>query len=103
RANVAAAQGRTQQVRAGLLPNLSLSAGYTHQETLATEGGSITAAGGGTTGTTGTTGAFPGYQAAVTVRQLLFDFNHTRDLVRQAQALERTATATLTRVQADLV
>jgi outer membrane protein TolC len=44
-----------------------------------------------------------GYTGAATVRQLLFDFNHTRDLVRQAAALERVAAANLTRVQSDLI
>ena len=41
--------------------------------------------------------------AQATLRQLIYDFNHTRDLVRQSQALERAASQNLTRVQYDLV
>jgi len=44
-----------------------------------------------------------GFQVSGTVRQLVYDLNHTRDLVRQAAALERSANAALTRTQADLV
>src|SRR5581483_2448252 len=52
RANVGAAQGATQHVRAGLLRIVRLSGCYTHQETHSTDGGSVTAAAGGTTGVT---------------------------------------------------
>jgi len=106
RAGVQAAQGRTQQARSGELPTVGLGAGYTHQDTLATEGGGSTGnntGGTGTGGATGTTFSFPGYQASLTVRQLLFDFNHTRDLVRQSAALERAANANLTGVQQAVV
>jgi outer membrane protein len=90
RANVLAAQGRTQQARSGLLPNVSASAGYTHNEFLSGSGGpSSTAAG--------------GFDYNATVRQLIFDFDHTRNLVRQAAALERVAGFALTQTQADLV
>ncbi len=44
-----------------------------------------------------------GYSLSTTVRQLLYDFDHTRDLVRQAEAGERVARAGLTRAQSDLV
>jgi outer membrane protein len=44
----------------------------------------------------------PGYTASAGLQQLLFDFNHTRDLVRQASQFERAAGANLTRVQQDL-
>jgi outer membrane protein TolC len=37
------------------------------------------------------------------VRQLIFDFNHTRDLVRQASLQERASVDNLARVQSDLV
>jgi outer membrane protein len=66
-------------------------------------------AGGGTNGgQTGGSGsrnaaATTGLQSAVTVRQLLFDFNHTRDLVRQSEAELRAAEANLTRTQSDLI
>ena len=191
RANIAAQQGRTQQVRSGLLPQVSLLGSYTHIETLSTErgGGTVTpvgtgsgtgttsgsggsvstsgssggtgststggvgilgGSGSGTSGGTGTgstttgsggtgstsgsstgggsstgtsTGTTTGTGGATTVtqlgasnvatgeglvgqatlRQLIFDFNHTRDLVRQSAALEKAAFQNLTRVQYDLV
>ena len=196
RANIAAQQGRTQQVRSGLLPQVSLLGSYTHIETLSTERGGGTAtpvSTGGTTGTTGSTGGTTtgttgtgttggsssgtgststggvgttggstsgngsgtgstttgssgtgstgssstgsgsstgtstgtttgtggattvtqlgassvasgeGLVGQATLRQLIYDFNHTRDLVRQSEALERVALQNLTRVQYDLV
>ncbi len=180
-------QGRTEQLRSGLLPQVSLFGSYTHIVTLGTEAGGTsgpvstgtgtgTTGSGGTTGTTGTTGTGTtgttttgsggttgtnnsggttpgtgsggttggstgtgttgsgsatgtntgtttttggattvtqlgasntaggeGLVGQATVRQLIFDFNHTRDLVRQSQALERAARQNLTRVQSDLV
>ncbi len=190
RANILAAQGRTQQVRSGLLPTVSLSGSYTRVESLSGTGGTGvvntgggsgtgvgtgstgggtgtgsstgtgsaggTSAGGGSTGgstggTTGGTGSggignggtgsgstggtgnggstgsgstggngstgpttvtqlgasnglqTNGFLASAAVRQLIFDFNHTRDLVRQSAALERVANQNLTRTQYDLV
>jgi outer membrane protein len=112
RGGVEAAAGRTQQSRAGLRPTVAASAGYTHVDTLATENGGGTSGGGGTGGTGGggvvTTGGgggvtVAGYSASAVLRQLLFDFNHTRDLVRQSAAEERAAGLNVTRVQADLV
>jgi len=108
RAGVSAAQGRVQQARSGLLPILGIGAGYTRVQTITSEGG--TAGGGGGTGGIGggaSTGQgptlIPGYQASATIRQLLFDFNHTRDLARQAAAQRQAASASLSRVQSDLV
>ncbi len=102
-AGIAAAQGRTRQARAGLLPTLGVGVGYTRVQAITS--GSGNNGGGGTTssGGNGSVVTAPGYQASANVRQLLFDFNHTRDLVRQATAQERGASANLTRVQADLV
>lgn len=37
-----------------------------------------------------------------TLRQLIFDFNHTRDLIRQSRALERAADQNLSRVICDV-
>jgi outer membrane protein len=103
-AGISAARGRTQQARSGLLPLLAVTAGYSHVETLATETtGAPSGVGGGTVTTGGGGVTVAGYQAAGTLRQLLFDFNHTRDLVRESAALERLAAANLTRVQSDLV
>lgn len=186
RANILAAQGRTQQVRSGLLPTVSLSGSYTNVQSLSgtsgtgvvngggggtgvgtgsTGGGSGTGFGtgtggtgsgstggvsgggtgtggsiggtgsggtgsgstggtgmggasGGTGGTSGTGSTGPttvtqlgasnglqtnGFLASATVRQLIFDFSHTRDLVRQSAALERVVNQNLTRTQYDLV
>jgi outer membrane protein len=137
RAGIAAAHGRTQQTRAGLLPTLNVNGGYTNVSILSGRGGAVIASSGSTTGggsTGGTTGGTgtgegttggttsgsgstggtgtssttsttqsTGFTATATLRQLLFDFNHTRDLVRQSEALERAAAQNLTRVQEDLV
>jgi outer membrane protein len=89
-AGVEAARGRRRQASSDLLPTLSL--GATHTD--------VTAG--------ATSGALPGvsatgYQTSVTLRQLLFDFNHVREAVRQAEHLERAARANLTRAQSDLV
>lgn len=99
RSQIQAAQGRTQQARSSLMPLLGLNLGYTRQDTLSTESGS--SSGGGAT--TGRSIVSPGYLANATLQQLLFDFNHTRELVRQAVSNERAAEANLTRVQQDLV
>lgn len=93
--SVESAAGREQELRAGRKPGVSVSAGYTHLDTLSGTGG-------GSAGGTGGSG-FSGYSAGVSVRQLLFDFNQTRDLGRQASALREAAGANLNRVQADLV
>lgn len=116
RAGISAAQGRAEQTRSALLPSLVVSGGYNNVTVLSgagagasTSGGTTGGATGGTTG--GTTGGSSGgggstatgYTASAAVRQLLFDFNHTRELVRQSQALSRAAEQNLTRVQSDLV
>jgi len=85
---VVAAQGNTQAVRSGLFPNLNANSGYSNNV------GAANAA-------AGAPGI--GYQTSVVMRQLLFDFNHTRDVVKQAEAQERSANANLTRAQSDLV
>ncbi|MDQ3813325.1 MAG: TolC family protein [Armatimonadota bacterium] len=99
-AGITAAQGRTQQTRAGLRPTLGVGTSYTRSERISGSGSS----GSVNDGVNGTTsGSSSGVRASATVQQLLFDFNRTRDLVRQAVAQERAAGANLTRVQADLV
>jgi len=98
RAGIAVAQGRTQQTRSGLLPNVTVDAQYNHTETLSTEGRGSS---GGTA--VGPNGATQGFQGTAVLRQLLFDFNHTRDLVRQSALLERAASENLSKVQEDLV
>ena len=101
-AGVLSAQGITQQARSGLYPNLGVGAGYTNAQTISAEKGATPS--GTTSGAAGgSTVTATGYQASANLRQLLFDFNHTRDLVRQAQAQERAATQNLTRTQSDTV
>jgi outer membrane protein len=99
RAGIASAQARTQQARSGLLPFLGFDLGYSRVEVLSTEGSST----GGVGGSTGRSFIQPGFQASANLQQLLFDFNHTRERVRQSAAQERAAEANLTRVQLDLV
>ncbi len=109
RAAIAAAQGRTQQIRAGLLPTVSVIAGYTNVQSLSTEGGTGGSSAGNSNGSGtgsssgGTSQGTSGLQASANLRQLIFDFNHTRDLVRQASLSERAAADNLARVQSDLV
>jgi len=90
RAGVIAAQGRDVQAKAGLLPTLGTGASYTNVSlapVASIPGGSVAS----------------GYQMTANVRQLVFDFNHTRDIVRQTSAQERSANASLTKVQSDTV
>ncbi|NLN75659.1 MAG: TolC family protein [Armatimonadetes bacterium] len=49
------------------------------------------------------TGAATGYQLSANVRQLIFDFNHTRDLAKQASQKLRAANANMTKVESDTV
>lgn len=103
-ADILAAQGRTQQARSALRPTFGISSGYTQQRSLNDLGGNNGGGGGGG----GTPDAFnssssSGLRITATARQLLFDFNRTRDAVRAAALRERAATANLTRVQSDLV
>lgn len=81
-----AATGRVQQADSALHPSLAVSGGYNNQM--------ISPSGSNTTDDF-TTGA--------TVRQLVFDYHHTRDLARQAAAQAQSAHANLTRAQSDLV
>lgn len=90
---VIAAQGRTQQVRSAELPNVTVNAGYTDVESLNTVHGQSSTA----------VQTFPGYLATAVLNQLLFDFNHTRELVRQSQLLESVAQDNLLKSRFDLV
>ncbi|MCW3097481.1 MAG: outer rane efflux protein [Chthonomonadaceae bacterium] len=97
RAGIAAQQGLTEQVRSALFPSLGLSAGYNNVTV-------ISGAGSGGSGSSGTGGSSSsGFTGSAVVRQLIFDFNHTRELVRQSDAFTRAAEQNLTRVQSDLV
>jgi outer membrane protein TolC len=86
-AQILAAQGRTQQTKAGLLPTVSVSAGYSHVSDIKTA--TSATAGGGTSGGSGSgsSGNGTGFNSNMTLTQLVFDFNHTLNAVRQAEAL----------------
>lgn len=88
RAAIAAAHGVTLQARSGLLPSAGLDSSYSRLLTTS-----------GATGSRSTSG----FSNAVTVNQLVFDFNRTRDLVSEREAQERAARHALTVAQADLV
>ena len=88
-AGVYAAEGRLQSTQSALLPSLDLAASHNQVS-------------GNTSGLSGTTTSSPGYRFSASVNQLLFDFNHSRSLVQQAQAQQRSANANLTSVQSDL-
>ena len=91
-AGLSAAAARLQQAQAGLRPSLAVGGSVAHVHSDAVGGGGAAP------------GAGPnGFQVSATLRQLVYDFNHTRDLVRQASARQRSAGASLTAVQADLV
>ncbi len=85
-AGVTASEGRVQQARSGMLPTLGVSGGYA-VESMKTAGATKT----------------DGFTTAATLRQLIFDFNHTRELVRQSTVQVQSARANLTRAQSDLV
>jgi outer membrane protein len=82
---IRAAQGRLRQEQADLSPTVGISTGYTDQLITSGRGGN------------------DGFAATVTVRKLLYDYHHTRDLVRQSAAQATAAQANLTRAQSDLV
>lgn len=89
KAGVATAEARTAQVRSGLGAVIGVAATATEADDF------------------GGNGPFAGlpsaYQFSATVSRLLYDLNHTRDLVRQQQALERVAGANLNTTQLDLI
>jgi len=93
-AQVTAAQGVVMQAKSGENPNLGFSADYNNEAISSTLGPSSV----GSLGSSAT-----GFMASANLRQLLYDFNHTRDTVRQAVAQQNSFTANLTRVQSDLV
>src|SRR5262249_24376616 len=110
---IVAAQGVTQQQRSGLLPSLGVRLDYTKTWRLsgqslstgtprrrASTPGTLPS---GRTGATGAIGSASGFLASATVSQLIYDFNHTRNLVRQARAQERAAIQNLSATQANVV
>jgi len=87
-ANFLAARGRTGQAGAAERPGLNLNSGYSGISTIQNRGS------GGTTTS--------GFANSLTVNQLLFDFNVTRDQVRQATALEQAQGQALSVAEADV-
>jgi outer membrane protein len=83
KANVTSAQGRTQQAASALNPQIIGAAGFNDSRSLPD----------------GAEQVADRFSASAGVQQLLFDFGHTRALVRQQQALERSLRHTLTRTQ----
>lgn len=94
RAEILSAQGRAQAARSALVPNITLGSSYDRVIDLHS---------GQTAGGASGSGSSGGFNTSATVSQLLFDFNHTRDLVRQSEALARAAQHGLTTAQNDLV
>lgn len=117
KAGVEKSQGNTMQVRAGEQPTLNVGASYTGVTAPSGGGSAGSSSSGGSSGgglstlqnlpvtpsTSSSGGSTPGYQLNATLRQLLYDFNHTRNNVRQALSEEKASTANLTKVQSDTV
>lgn len=111
-ANVEFSKGFLRQESAALLPTVNSVINYTGSTPFSGSGTSGGSTGATTTsssalsgvqvGQTGGVSPFSGYQMNVIVSQLVFDFNHTRDLVRQARAQYQSAAIDYTRAQADL-
>lgn len=99
RADILAAQGRAQAARSGLVPNVSVGSSFTR--TIDINTGETAGGAGGSGG--GSRSTFNTFNSALTLNQLLFDFNRTRNLVRQQEALTRAAQHELTGAQNDLV
>lgn len=95
-ANVLTANGRVREARAALNPSLTATGSYSRSQTFRSAAGTSSSTG-------GTTTSVPGYSSSVSVKQLIFDFNHTLDSVRQAASQETAARHDYTRAEADLV
>jgi len=99
---VATAKGRTRQVQALQNPQVSVGAGYNGVQNLSGDSSNVTLQAPTGTTTAGVSPAFA-YSSAIGAKQLLFDFNQTRNLVRQNRALTDAALANLTRTQQNVV
>lgn len=103
------AQGQQQQVKSALGPQLTVNTRLSQSllgATAVNNGGNISTGTGNLNTGVGTTGNFVGFSGTTlttSLQQLLFDFSHTRELVRQAAALTQSAQANLTRTQSDLI
>jgi len=98
---IQSAQGRTKEAKSGLNPQVIVGLGYNSLNNLSSSPAGVLSAPTGTT--TAGVSATNQYSSAIALRQLLFDFNQTRNLVRQNRSLTQAAEANLTRAQLDLV
>lgn len=87
---VISAEGRTKQVRAKLLPQLGVGGTYSSSRFMGNEPGRLEL------------NVPNGYGASATLTQLVFDANHSSDLVKQAKALKNVALHDLDRAKSDL-
>ena len=81
KATADAAHGQTLQAQSALNPTVAVNGSGTRTQILT----------GGNGSTTSGSSVFDGLAGSIAVNQLIFDFNRTRDQVRQAAALERAA------------
>jgi outer membrane protein TolC len=96
---VTASRGVTQQERSGLLPTVGLTNSFTHTENVKGRGTGATIVAGGAAAP----GSSDQFQTTATVSQLIYNFNHTRELVREARAQERAAGQNLSATQQSVV
>ena len=96
-------QGSTQQTASAEHPQVNLGAGYNqiHNTTSADSKGTTAAESPNVVLPAGVSAVNP-MSVGLDVKQLIFDFNLTRNLVRQSQALERSAKQDLTTAQLSL-
>lgn len=94
-ASVLAAKGQLQQAKAGLYPTLVATGSYTRSETFRPAPDQSPG--------TGSSSSSPGFVDGLAVKQLIFDFNHTRDVVHQSGALAGVSQLNYTKAVSDLV
>lgn len=99
--NLVTAKGRVVQVKAGQLPQITAAGGYDNLQSLSGYGSQPTQAPSGFL--LGPLSPVDAWTGEVYLEQLIFDFNKTRNLVRQSQANEQAALSNLSQAQSDLV
>ncbi len=87
---VIAAEGRTKQVRSKLLPQLGIGGSYYSSRFMGDEPKRPQ------------TNVLNGYGATASLTQLIFDANHSKDLVRQSKALKAVAEQDLAKAKEEL-
>jgi len=90
-----ALHGQTIQTQAALNPTVAVTASGTRSQVLNN--------GGGGGANSANVGPFAQYTGQIALNQLIFDFNRTRDQVRQAQALELAGYRTFDQTQQDVI